>query len=290
MSEATVAVAIVYLNKADQTLESVRCFAASGAPVYVLNNGSTASASNKVRAACQEWANVRHFDSDANLGCGGGRNFLVRVSQEPWLLFVDNDITIEEPDWLHNVHLHIQHSKDVDVIVPVIHNVWDGTKVRPVRMSVQDGQAIFTTLSSAYSNMFPGGGAIVNRALFERIGLYDEELLAFEDFELALRATRLGQEICSKHVHDINLLHDHRVVTNSEDKIAVATRYDANRVGSAHEKVKRTYGVTFDDNYKAWLDQQILEMTDPNWKRHHAVNETTFQRLMSKLRKRRTAR
>ncbi len=261
MSGCGLAVAIVFFNKAEQTGEAIRSFAGTGAPVYVLNNGSAPQSAALVRTVCEGFSNVRYLHADKNLGCGGGRNVLIKASQEPWLLFVDNDITVRESYWLDNIKAHINHSTGVEAFVPVIHNVWDGSRIVPVHLAVKDGQAVFATLQSDYSNVFPGGGAVVSRALFERLGGYDEELLAFEDFELALRAMRRGQGICVQHIHDINLLHDHRVVKSVVDREAVAVRYDAERVGLAHDKIERIYGVSFDRNYQAWLEQQILEMT-----------------------------
>lgn len=261
----SVAVGIVFFNKADQTVECIHSFSKAGVPVYVLNNGSDAESAESVRGVCGEISNVIYIHSIENLGCGGGRNHLINAIKEDWIFFVDNDITVKEDYWLDNVAMHLQHLVNVDVLAPIIHNIWDGSRVRPVRLGVNEGKATFSDITSEYTNVFPGGGSLVRRKLFERLGVYDAELLAFEDFELALRAMRSGQEICVKHVYDLNLLHDHRFVTKQVDREAVQVRYNADRVGAAHDKVERVYGVSFDKNYKEWLEQQIKELTDPSW-------------------------
>lgn len=261
----SIGVAIVFLNKDQQTIECIQQFAKPGAPVYVLNNGSSEAAAKAVRLACAALPNVTYIHSNNNLGCGGGRNRLIEATGEDWLFFVDNDITPLESNWLDNLSLHVKHSHDIDAIVPIVHNIWEGTRIRPVNMGVLGGQAHFTTATSAYTNVFPGGASLISRKMFGRIGLYDDDLFAFEDFELSLRAERKGCPITAKHVTDVNLMHDHRVVTNADDRQAVEVRYSLERVGKAHDAVQARYGVSFDKNYKVWLEQQVLDLTAPEW-------------------------
>jgi len=261
----SIGIAIVFFNKAQQTIECIRKFAKPGAPVYVLNNGSSAGSTQAVKDECSRHANVKFIHSNENLGCGGGRNLLIESTKDEWLFFVDNDITPLESHWLENLHLHVKHSQDIDAIIPVVHNIWDGTKIRPVNMGIIGGQAHFTTATSAYTNVFPGGASLISRKMFDRLGMYDKSLFAFEDFELSLRAERMGCPVTARHVADINLLHDHRIVTNADDRQAVEVRYSLERVGQAHDAVQNRYGVSFDKNYKIWLEQQILELTSPEW-------------------------
>lgn len=277
----SIGIAIVFLNKDQQTIECIRQFAKPGVPVYVLNNGSSDAATLAVKNECSQHPNVTFIHSDANLGCGGGRNLLIESTSEDWLLFVDNDITPLESHWLDNLRLHIRHSNQIDAIVPVVHNIWEGTKIRPVNMGVTDGQATFATATTAYTNVFPGGASLISRKLFDRVGLYDASLFAFEDFEVSLRAERMGCPVVARHVLDVNLLHDHRVVTNDDDRQAVNVRYSLERVGNAHDAVQARYGVSFDKNYKVWLEQQVLELTDPNWarNRHSGISDPKTRAL-----------
>ncbi|MDD1777278.1 MAG: glycosyltransferase [Candidatus Helarchaeota archaeon] len=295
MEPASIAVCIVFFNKAEQTAETIDCFSTSGLPIYVLNNGSAESATVAIKRHCLLHPNVKYLENPQNAGCGGGRNILAKQAKEDWLFFVDNDITIAGDYWMDNLRKHIRYSRDVDVFVPRILNVWDGTLVRHVRLSVQDGTACFLDTNSDFTNVFPGGGSVLARRLFERLGYYDEELKAFEDFELALRAIVNGQELCVKHLHDIELMHDHRVVSTPEDHEAVRVRYDVDRVRKAHDKVERVYGVSFDKNYAEWLANQIKDMTKPRkglhftkavfsqFKKVHGIVKAVFKKLASYL-------
>lgn len=282
MEKFGIAVCIVFLNKAEQTVETIDSFARSGLPVYVLNNGSAATATEAVKGHCLTYPNVKYLESRENVGCGGGRNILAKQAEEEWLFFVDNDITISGDFWVENLQKHISHSRDIDAFVPRIRNTWDNTWVRPVRLMIQDGKALFLDLSSEFTNVFPGGGSVLNRMTLERLGYYDAELMAFEDFEVALRAIVNGRELCVKHIQDIELLHDHRVVHTLEDNQAVRIRYDIDRVGKAHDKVERIYGVSFDKNYAEWLQQQIKDMTEPH--RRNPVWEKVISQVKKGLR------
>jgi len=268
----SIGIAIVFFNKDQQTIECIKKFSKPGEPVYVLNNGSSEAAAQAVRLVCAALPNVTYIHSDNNLGCGGGRNRLIEATKEDWLFFVDNDITPLESHWLDNLHLHVKHSQGIDAIVPVVHNIWEGTKIRPVNLGVLNGQAHFTTATSAYTNVFPGGASLISRKMFDRIGLYDDNLFAFEDFELSLRAEQMGCPVTARHVTDVNLLHDHRVVTNADDRQAVEVRYSLERVGRAHDAVESRYGVSFDKNYKVWLEQQVLDLTTPEWSKSNYSN------------------
>lgn len=262
-----IAVCVVFFNKAEQTIECIESFAGAKTPIYLLNNGSAEVAAARVRKFCEALPQVRLIEAPTNGGPAAGRNVLVRESREPWLFFVDNDIRVGTPGWLGLVRAHMAKADGADVLAPQIRNVWDDTLVRPVRIGVANGRAVFADAESDEGNIFPGGGAIVRRALFERVGLYDEELFAFEDFELALRAFLGGREIRVRHIKDVQLLHDHRRVREPEDKETVLFRYNADRVGRAHEKVVQVHGVAFDPEYRAWLQEQIRTMTEPAWKR-----------------------
>lgn len=285
MENISIAICVVFFNKAEQTIETIDNLAQSGIPVYILNNGSAETATVVVRNHCAVMPNVKYLENPQNAGCGGGRNILAKETTEDWLFFVDNDITIPNQHWLDNLKKHIRYSRDIDVFVPRILNVWDKMMVRPVRLSIENDKALFLDIDSEFTNVFPGGGSVVHRKVLEDLGYYDEELLAFEDFELALRAIVRGKELCVKHIQDIELRHDHKVVKSPEDHQAVRIRYDLDRVGRAHDKVERVYGVSFDKNYAEWLDDQIKDMTVSPWKRQFTKKAIArFRRLQSLVR------
>lgn len=280
MEYPSIGICIVFFNKADQTIDTVNCFAKSELPVYVLNNGSAHESAARVRSYCLSHANVRYLDNPQNAGCGGGRNILAKQANEDWLFFVDNDITIAGSQWLNNLIAHIRNTPDVDAIVPRIRNVLDNSWVRPVRLTIQDGNAVFLKLRSQFTNVFPGGGSLVQKTTLASLGYYDEDLMAFEDFEFALRALVNGRELRVKQIDDIELLHDHRTVKTPEDYQAAKIRYDVEKVGEAHDKIVRLYGVHLDKNYAKWLSNQFKDMTESRWKRK-LVN--TFSVYLEKM-------
>jgi GT2 family glycosyltransferase len=254
-------ICVIFFNRVDQTIACIDSFSTAGAPVYVHNNGSSDGATTRLVEHIAGRTDVTFLDGKENLGAGGGRNKLIGASQEDWLLFVDNDITAKSPNWHHNLCRHVSHSKDVDVFVPKIHNVWNDTWVRPARLRIEDARAVYEDPESDFTNLFPGGGSLVARSVFDRIGLFDPGLMAFEDFELALRALRAGQDLVVRSIDDVTLLHHRRFAESADDRYAALTRYDVGKISEAHEKILRVHGVALDPDFRPWVEDQLRELT-----------------------------
>ncbi len=259
INKNTLAVCIVFFNKASLTCKCLESIVGSDVKIYVLNNGSDISSAEQVKDYCDQFKNVVYLSSNSNLGCGGGRNYLIEHSTEDWLLFLDNDITMETSGWFEKITAHLELPVNADVLVLKILNVWDGTYIRPVRLDILNGKAEFTTVEKGNSNLFPGGGSIISRRLFRRIGLYNTELWAFEDQELCLRALCSGAPVIVEYVDDILLHHHHEFVVKNEDKKAILARYDVDRIGSAQLKIEELYGIIFERDFKPWVEQQIRD-------------------------------
>jgi GT2 family glycosyltransferase len=255
----TLAVCIVFFNKATLTCQCLESIVASNIKIYVLNNGSNISSAKQVKDFCDQFENVEYLSSNSNLGCGGGRNYLIEHSTEDWLLFLDNDITMQTSGWCEKITAHLDSPADTDVLVLKILNVWDGTFIRPVRLDILKGKAEFSTVEKGNSNVFPGGGSLISRRLFGRVGLYNTQLWAFEDQELCLRAIYSGAPVVVKYADDILLHHHHEFVVKNEDKKAILARYDVDRIESAQLKIEEIYGIIFERDFKPWVEQQIRD-------------------------------
>src|SRR5688572_18034438 len=110
---ATIAVAIVFFQKLDQTISCINSFLDSGVTLYVLNNGSC----NK------DFENIKYFEVNQNLGPASGRNILINEIPEDWIVFADNDITVEPANWVNLLKNRIEANPNADVFIPRLYNV-----------------------------------------------------------------------------------------------------------------------------------------------------------------------
>lgn len=263
--ESEVAVGVLFYNKFAQTAACLNSIieTAPQVRIYILNNNSDQDQRKQLGDFVQTRPQIQIIDAESNLGISKGRNRIVEIATEPWLLFIDNDITIKTAKWLENLKLHISYSKQVEVFIPRLFNVHEGVYSREVNCEILvDNTVAFHTSISQYSNVFPGGAAIIARALFERLGPYDEGIfVGFEDFELAIRAIKNNKPIVSMYIPDIELIHKHEYSANQADQAAVKVRYRSDHIDNSHDLILNKHGVILDSNYKPWLDEQIRQLT-----------------------------
>ena len=258
MPQTSLAVCILFYEKLDQTIECVSSFLSGGCPIYVLNNGSSAETRQRFALWCKDHQQVKLVDAQENFGVSGGRNNLVQQTAEQWLFFVDNDIVVNTSDWPERFARHF--NRGADVLIPRLLNLHEGCYVEPRKIEVTGKKAFLTASLKKETNSFPGGAALVNRALFDRLGEYDEEIfVGGEDFELALRGILAGQPIRALVVPDVELIHDHRQVTEAHDVQAVLTRYDKTRIRNSYERIEEKHGVSLVDGWEGWVDRQVRQ-------------------------------
>lgn len=253
-----IAVCILFYEKPEQTIECIRSFVPSGTPVFVLNNGSSAAASVLVENFCASHEQVRLIASSFNQGVSGGRNVLIENTGEDLLLFVDNDIVVNTPDWVSRFTSHAEKYPAVEAFVPRLLNLHENEYVTYTNIAVENGGALLVPADEPLTNNFPGGAALVRRELFSRIGCYDERLfVGGEDFELALRGVLSGAPVISLRVDDVELVHEHRIAQTSRDISAVRQRYDIDCIADSFGIIKQIHGITVRDDWRKWVEVQL---------------------------------
>jgi len=263
MGERSVGVCILFFNKLEQTMECIESFLTPGVNIYVLNNGSEPLFRTQLGEFCRNFENVNIIDAEANLGVAVGRNVLVDSSSEDWLLFVDNDIVVKSQDWLKKFWVQVDQSKEIEVFVPKIFNTHENTYIRPVYCSIDSlNRVVFNSVTSKFTNLFPGGASFVNRNLFTRLGVYDDKMfVGFEDFELAIRGVKSKEPIKVQLIDNIELIHNHRYLPLKEDQEAVCVRYNSQLITASHDRILEKHGVFLGRDFGPWLAEQIQQMT-----------------------------
>lgn len=260
---------ILFFNKVDQTISCVNSFLPSGQHVYVLNNGSDEQQLKKLQQSFQENNRVHILDAGKNLGVSGGRNFLIQHTTAPWLLSVDNDITIRPSNWLQLFCAYTDVSPAAQIVAPRIYNVHEQLYSEQLRVRVENKKILIDTGNFPLTNCFPGGASFIRRTVFEQYGLFDEEMfVGFEDYEYALRAMLSDKGAFEvHHLETIELVHDHQYQKSSKDKEAVRQRYSEERLTASYERLVQKYGIEFDHHWQWWTRNQVVAMTEKPWVR-----------------------
>jgi GT2 family glycosyltransferase len=250
---ASVAVAILFFERAVQTLECIRSFLPANVPIYVLNNGSSVGQTRMLATAVSREPAVTMFHARRNVGVAAGRNRLVRRTREPWLFFADNDVTMRTPAWSAAFRAHRTAHPRAEVFVPRLFNVHDRAYASPLRLALSNRELRLEVAERVGgTNCFPGGACLVRRRLFERLGLFDERMfVGFQDWELAARALLRRAPVHARTIDDIELAHEHRAATSASERAAARVRYDVRRLARSHRRLTARHRVTF--------------ATDPHW-------------------------
>lgn len=253
-----VAIGILFFEKVAQTIECIQSFLPSSVPIIVCNNGSSAESRRALLDFIRPYPQIQYLETPANLGVSGGRNRIVQSTTAPWLFFVDNDITVQTRDWQHKFQKHLARAPEAEVFIPQLYNVFERTYTPHRNLEVSAGQVSFGKRVRGHSlNLFPGGASLVKRALFERLGFYDEHMFVnFEDYELCLRGVISGHPVQAYHIDDILLRHDHRRVANESDRAYVAIRYDHDRTRDSAQRIFEKYHLRIKDDAADWSKAQ----------------------------------
>lgn len=266
-TEGNIAILVLFYNKLEQTKDCINSFLPSGEKIYVLNNGSPAADFLKLKKTYLEYSTVQFYDAGENLGPAGGRNFLINKTKEPWIICVDNDITIEPKGrWKDILQGFLNKNPQCEIVCPRIYNVHEHTYMQQLMLYRKEGKLEIKAGDFGISNFFPEGGVILSRTIFEKYGLYDEEMFAFEGYEFSLRAMlSVYGELKAFHMHEIELVHDHRFQQKSTDKDAVKQRYNEEKLKASYNRLISKYGIDFEHDWQWWSKKQVEEMTKKKW-------------------------
>lgn len=288
IAEMDLAVCILFYERLDQTIECIQSFLPSGVNIYVLNNGSAPSSRQTLGQSCDNYKQIKIFDSDVNLGVGVGRNYLVAHTTEEWLLFVDSDITVKTPDWLQKFAQHILQYPDIEVLIPRLFNIYENRYVPYRSMRIVGRKAVHDVeIIGGLTNTFPGGASFINHKLFERLGLYDDRMfIGFEDFELCIRAILLGKPVKVQLTYDIELIHDHRQTKKDEDKNSALVRYNIDLLETSFNRIAEKHNIILENNWKNWVVKQVEKTLNNRNRPFNSIWKQWIPKRVSKLLKR----
>jgi glycosyltransferase involved in cell wall biosynthesis/GT2 family glycosyltransferase/tetratricopeptide (TPR) repeat protein len=260
----SMAIAVLFFDRVEQTIECIESVVTAGVPVWILNNGSNPAGRAELGRFCEPYKHVSIIDSSQNLGVARGRNRLIERIREDWILFLDNDIVVETSDWLNIIEDLISRNADIDAFLPLL--VTDGRPGRtPSRFSIE-GDLVRRRLvhgTRQLTNVFSGGAAFVSRSVFERLSGYDEEMfVGLEDFEFAVRAIRSGMPLRVISLPEVRLIHEHRSARSTVDADAARVRYDGDRIAASAQTILLRHGVRLEGDSLRWSAEMLRSILE----------------------------
>ena len=257
-----IVVCILFYEKVDQTIECIQSFLPSEIPIIVCNNGSSSASRQKLIGFIGAYPRVQLIEPGFNLGVSAGRNYIFHSTATEWLFFVDNDITIQTQDWLRIFQKHLQLIPDAEVFIPQLYNILERTYSPRRSLKITGDKVSFAERTHGNEvNMFPGGASLVKRTIFDRLGLYDEQIfIEYEDYELCLRGVISGNPVKAYKIDDILLYHNHRRASSELDRSYVAMRYDHNRARSSAERIFEKHHLHIQNDSSSWSKAQKYKL------------------------------
>jgi len=202
-SDATLPVSVIIItwNRRDELLVTLRAMERQTVPheLIVVDNGSTDGTGEAVLAA---HPGARVVTLPHNTGVSIGRNRGIEAATHELLVFLDDDATFADATALQRVIDRFAETPGLGILAT---NICQAATGEPESAAIprRDKRTMDTDYEAAY---FAGGGFALRRELFERIGMFPEDILyGGEEMDLSWRALDAGFVIT--WAHDLVVLH-----------------------------------------------------------------------------------
>jgi len=180
----SVSVIIPTYNRAQKVvraISSVLCQTFNDYEILVIDDGST---DNTKTAIAKFDEQITYIEQSSNLGVSVARNTGIRRSNAPFIAFLDSD-----DYWLpKKLAAHMDFFKTYPYAqICQTEEIWirRGHRVNPKKRHLKPSGDIFEP--SLKLCLVSPSAVMLRRSLFEEVGLFDEELIACEDYDLWLR-------------------------------------------------------------------------------------------------------
>lgn len=190
----TISVIIPAYNVASyigETLDSLLAQTYTDYEVVIINDGSTDDTEHAIAPYRERFGARLFYQRQANNGLARARNAGLRAARGRYLALLDAD-DIWVPEFLEKMLALIESDPTLDLVFP---NAWFWGSPN---FSGREFQSVFpasepvTFEKVLRRECYIFGLAMFKRELLEKVGYYDEDLGASEDFDLWLRMLRHG--------------------------------------------------------------------------------------------------
>lgn len=185
MTNIKISIIIITWNRAAslfETLENILNDPYENKEIIVIDNNSIDGTQALVK---KNYPSVIYHYNEKNMGVPGGRNSGIRLATGDILFFIDNDAELMQ-NGLHKIEQYFSELPELGVLAPQVRNFYTekldlSSWVYSIhKLKYQDES--FTTFA------FAGGAAAIHKKVFEKCGLFwDELFFMHEESDLAHR-------------------------------------------------------------------------------------------------------
>jgi len=169
------------------TLKSVKEQSFKNYECIIIDDGSTDNTARVAKDYC-DGNKIKYF-YQKNKGLAGARNTGLKLAKGKYIHFLDSDDLIYK-NFLENMIDKLNKDLSIDVL-SCAWNLIDGkgkrvsNKIGPVKSSDYFKDLIL-------KNLFPVHAAVTKRSVFSKVGFFNEELFAMEDWNMWLKIASSG--------------------------------------------------------------------------------------------------
>lgn len=166
-------------------IESVRAQTYAHWELVVVDDGSTDATREVTRAMAGDDPRIRLVEHRQRRGAQAARNTGIREARGEWIAFLDSDDEFLPHSLESRLHRAIEEGRDVVHSACRVRNS-DGN-LQAYHVPRLSGR-VYTQLLRHEGPVFPG--LLVKRAALERIGLLDERITAFQEWDTSIQLAR----------------------------------------------------------------------------------------------------
>jgi FkbM family methyltransferase len=195
--------------------------------LIVVDDGSTDRTADNVRGFKDQ--RIKYFFKEKG-GVASARNFGVKKSGGSFIVMLDSD-DMMTPDYIAR-HLQVFERHPESDMVYCDDMLMDD-QYKPIRVI---NRPVYPDQNTLISNLFRCGFPVVpfrtciRKNVFDKIGLYDEQLIIAEDYDMMRRFAQMGLKMC----HLPSALYRRRITAGS-----LSRKFNADKAKSHFEVVRR---------------------------------------------------
>jgi len=171
------------------TLDSVFAQTYRDYEVVIINDGSPDTP--ELERVLAPWNDRISYIKTDNQGLAGARNTGILRSKGEFIAFLDSD-DIWEPHYLAVQVRKLDEDPSADIVYPRFLSFGEGPEAGTLNIASR-GEVNFISLLQETCTVTVS--VLARRAVFERVGLFDNSLSACEDFDMWLRCVKSGSRI-----------------------------------------------------------------------------------------------